>query len=72
MSLLNTSGFGVISLAETGIKSPKDLEGKRLAITAGDALTQLFPALAKANDIDLGKVNLFQMDPAAKVVAFIE
>ena len=47
MSLLNTSGFGVISLAETGIKTPKDLEGKKLAITAGDALTQLFPAVRR-------------------------
>jgi NitT/TauT family transport system substrate-binding protein len=72
MSLLNTSGFGVISLEEAGIKSPADLEGKRLAITAGDALTQLFPALAKANNIDLSKVNLVQMDPAAKVVAVLE
>jgi NitT/TauT family transport system substrate-binding protein len=72
MSLLNTSGFGVISLAETGIKSPADLEGKRLAITAGDALTQLFPALAKANKIDLNKVTVVQMDPAAKVVAVLE
>src|SRR5438046_7323882 len=29
-SLLNSTGFSVLSLAETGIKSPKDLEGKRL------------------------------------------
>jgi NitT/TauT family transport system substrate-binding protein len=72
MSLLNTSGFGVISLAETGIKSPADLQGKRLAITAGDALTQLFPALAKANGIDMSKVTLVQMDPAAKVVSVLE
>jgi NitT/TauT family transport system substrate-binding protein len=72
MSLLNTSGFGVISLAETGIKSPADLQGKRLAITAGDALTQLFPALAKANGIDMSKVSLVQMDPAAKVVSVLE
>ncbi|MDF2809989.1 MAG: sulfonate transporter substrate-binding protein [Microvirga sp.] len=72
MSLLNTSGFGIISLEETGIKSPADLQGKRLAITAGDALTQLFPALAKANSIDTSKVTLVQMDPAAKVVAVLE
>jgi NitT/TauT family transport system substrate-binding protein len=69
---LNTSGFGVISLAETGIKSPADLQGKRLAISAGDALTQLFPALAKANGLDMGKVTLVQMDPAAKVVSVLE
>ena len=49
MSLLNTSGFGVISLAETGIQSVKDLEGKTLAVSPGDALTQLFPAVVAAN-----------------------
>jgi NitT/TauT family transport system substrate-binding protein len=72
MSLLNTSGFGVISLAETGIKSPKDLEGKTLAITAGDALTQLFPAMAKANKLDMSKIKLLQVDPPTKVVAVLE
>jgi NitT/TauT family transport system substrate-binding protein len=72
MSLLNTSGFGVISLAETGIKSPKDLEGKTLAITAGDALTQLFPAMAKANKLDMSKIKLLQVDPPTKVVVVLE
>ena len=30
MSLLNSTGFSVVSLASTGIRTPKDLEGKRL------------------------------------------
>ena len=72
MSLLNTSGFGVISLAETGIKTPKDLEGKTLAITAGDALTQLFPAMAKFNKLDMSKIKLLQVDPPTKVVVVLE
>jgi NitT/TauT family transport system substrate-binding protein len=72
MSLLNTSAFGVISLEETGIHVPKDLEGKKLAITAGDALTQLFPAFAGFNKLDTGKITLVQIDPAGKVVALLE
>lgn len=72
MSLLNTSAFGVISLAETGIHTPKDLEGKKLAITAGDALTQLFPAFAGFNKLDMSKITLVQIDPAGKVVALLE
>jgi NitT/TauT family transport system substrate-binding protein len=72
MSLLNTSGFGVISLEENGIKTAKDLEGKRLAITAGDALTQLFPAVAKYNKLDMSKIKLVQVDPAGKVVSLLE
>lgn len=72
MSLANTSSFGVISLAETGIHAPKDLEGKRLAITPGDALTQLFPAVARRHDLDMAKIRLVQIDPAAKVSAVLE
>lgn len=72
MSLLNTSGFGVISLEENGIKAAKDLEGKRLAITAGDALTQLFPAVVKYNKLDMSKIKLVQVDPAGKVVSLLE
>lgn len=72
MSLLNTSAFGVISLAETGIKTPKDLEGKKLAITAGDALTQLFPAFAGYNKLDTSKITLVQIDPAGKIVALLD
>lgn len=72
MSLINTSIFGVISLEENGIKTAKDLEGKRLAITAGDALTQLFPAIIKYNNLDKSKITLVQVDPAGKVVSLLE
>jgi NitT/TauT family transport system substrate-binding protein len=72
MSLLNTSGFGVISLAETGIRSAKDLEGKVLAVSPGDALTQLFPAVVAANQLDQSQIELVFMDPPAKPVAVME
>ena len=72
MSLLNSTGYSVVSLAETGIKSPKDLEGKRLAVSPGDPLGQLFQALAARNKLDMSKITLVQVDPAAKVVAVLE
>ncbi|HSV17369.1 MAG TPA: ABC transporter substrate-binding protein [Casimicrobiaceae bacterium] len=72
MSLLNSTGFAVVSLAETGIRTPKDLEGKRLAVSPGDPLGQLFQALAAANKLDMSKISLVQVDPAAKVVAVLE
>src|SRR5437899_7876579 len=55
MSLLNSTGFSVVSLAEAGIKTPKDLEGKSMAVTAGDPLGQLFQALAAVNNVDTSK-----------------
>jgi NitT/TauT family transport system substrate-binding protein len=72
MSLLNTSGFGIISLAESGITSVKDLEGKTLAVSPGDALTQLFPAVVAANGLDGDAIELVFMDPPAKPVAVME
>ena len=72
MSLLNSTGYSVVSLAETGIKTPKDLEGKRLAVTPGDPLGQLFLALAAHNKLDMSKITLVQVDPAAKVVSVLE
>jgi NitT/TauT family transport system substrate-binding protein len=72
MSLLNTSGFGIISLKESGIETVKDLEGKTLAVSPGDALTQLFPAVVAANDLDADSIELVFMDPPAKPVAVME
>jgi NitT/TauT family transport system substrate-binding protein len=72
MSLLNSTGFSVVSLAEAGIKTPKDLEGKKVAVTAGDPLGQLLQAVCKANNVDCAKIGMVQVDPAAKVVTVLE
>lgn len=72
MSLLNTTGYSVVSLAESGIRTPKDLEGKKVAVTPGDPLGQLLQALCKANGVDCNKISMVQVDPAAKVVAVLE
>jgi NitT/TauT family transport system substrate-binding protein len=72
MSLLNTTGFSVVSLAESGIKTPKDLEGKKVAVTPGDPLGQLLQAVCKANNVDCNKITMVQVDPAAKVVMVLE
>ena len=72
MSLLNTTGFSVVSLAESGIKTPKDLEGKTVAVTPGDPLGQLLQAVCKANRVDCAKIGMVQVDPAAKVVTVLE
>src|SRR5256885_7119768 len=72
MSLLNSTGFSVVSLASAGIKTPKDLEGKKLAVSPGDPLGQLFRALAASNNLDMSKITFVQVDPAAKVVSVLE
>jgi NitT/TauT family transport system substrate-binding protein len=72
MSLLNSTGFSVVSLASSGIRKPKDLEGKSLAVSPGDPLGQLFRALAAHNKLDINTIKFVQVDPAAKVVSVLE
>ena len=72
MSLLNTTGFSVVSLAANPIRTPKDLEGKKVAVTPGDPLGQLLQAVCKANNVDCAKISMVQVDPAAKVVTVLE
>jgi len=72
MSLLNSTGFSVVSLASAGIKTPKDREGKKFAVSPGDPLGQLFRALAAHNKLDMSKITFVQVDPAAKVVSVLE
>ena len=72
MNVLSSTGFSVVSLASSGIRTPKDLEGKSLAVSAGDPLRQLFEALAAHHKLDLSKITFVQVDPAAKVVTVLE
>ncbi len=47
----------IITLDDTGIRAPKDLEGKTLADQPGSVVRNLFPTYAKLADIDVSKVT---------------
>src|SRR5215468_7571047 len=64
--------LNVFSLKEKPLASPKDLEGKTLGAPPGDSQRQMFPAFAKVNGIDAGKVSWVNIEPAAKVAAVAE
>ena len=48
----------IVTLKKTGIKTPKDLEGKILGAPATDASFAVWPIFAKANGIDVSKVKI--------------
>ncbi len=66
------SPLSIIFLADKGFKKPKDLEGHSIALTAGDSLHQLLPAVFKKNGVDASKVRLLFMDIAAKSTAVVD
>lgn len=70
--ILQTNGFAIIALEDSGIRKPADLVGKRVAVQAGTAQTTLLNAILSANAIDPTKFNAINIDPSAFVGALIE
>jgi len=62
---------GAIVLADSDIKTPKDLEGKSIGITAGSAQFQQWPAFVKGCGLDGSKIRVVNMDAAATPPALI-
>lgn len=62
----------VFTLEGSGIKTPKDLEGRTIADSASSSLPKMFPAYAKAAGIDASKVKWLYVtsDAIAATLAF--
>ena len=59
----------ILSLKGAGISRPKDLEGKRLGGAPAGAANQLWPAFARANNIDVSKVKMVWLQPGLNIQA---
>jgi len=65
-----TMGIGV--LADSPIKSPKDLEGKKLGGTATSGEFPFLPAFFKRNGLDAKKIEIVQMDNQVRERSLLE
>src|SRR2546427_9608624 len=72
VALYQTSApMGVIAFPDTPLKGPKDLEGKRLAISVGETFGDMIRPFTRINNVDLGKIQLIQMDASARTSQFL-
>jgi NitT/TauT family transport system substrate-binding protein len=58
MMVYDTPAFSIVTLKKTGIKGPKDLEGKILGAPAPDGAYAQWPIFVQANKIDAAKVKI--------------
>jgi NitT/TauT family transport system substrate-binding protein len=63
----HVSQLGILSLKETNITKPKDLEGKTLGTTAGSADYALWPGFVAATGIDADKVKINIVGPELRL-----
>ncbi len=61
----------MISLKSSGIKTPKDLEGKSVGALTASALRDTWPPLAQLNNVDPKKVNWVDMPSSAYVASLM-
>lgn len=59
------AALGLLYLEESGIRAPKDLEGRKLARSAGGASVVMFPGFIAANGLDRSKIEEVVVDGAA-------
>jgi NitT/TauT family transport system substrate-binding protein len=62
----------IIALKDSGIKSPKDLEGRTGSIPATSAVYKLFPAFARASGVDIKKVKMVQIAAGTSHAALLQ
>jgi NitT/TauT family transport system substrate-binding protein len=63
--------MGVISFPDVPLKTPKDLEGKRLAISVGETFGDMLGPFTRINNVDISKIQQIQMDASARTAQFL-
>ena len=62
----------ILSHADAPVKTPKELEGKVIAMSPAESTAQMFPVLLAAAGIDPNKINVLAPATGAKTALFLQ
>ncbi len=62
----------VLALKKTGIKSIKDLTGRKVGVPSGSSQTTMLPLFLRANGLKESDVNLINMPPTSMVPSLLQ
>ena len=63
--------MALATFPDLALRTPKDLEGKKLGISTGEAFGNMLEPFAKLNGIDLSKVTAVRMENSARNLQFL-
>lgn len=63
--------IGIVSFASNPIKTPKDLEGKKIAVSVGDTVASYLGVICKVNNVDCNKIDRVMMDSQVRSSQFL-
>jgi NitT/TauT family transport system substrate-binding protein len=71
VGILQTGSNSIMTLPDSNIRQPADLNGKTTGFAPGSATDQIFPAFAKKAGIDYGSIKGLSVDPPTRDSLFL-
>jgi NitT/TauT family transport system substrate-binding protein len=71
MGILQTTSNSVMTLPDSGLREPKDLNGKTTGFAPGSATDQIFPAFAKRAGVNYASIKGLSVDPTTRDNLFL-
>ncbi len=71
VGILQTGSNSVMTLPDSGINKPSDLNGKTTGFAPGSATDQIFPAFAKKAGVDFASIKGLSVDPPTRDSLFL-
>jgi len=68
----DSAPLAILSLAESKISVPADLQGKKIASPPGDSTRLMFPAFALANKIDPASISWLDVSPQLRETMLVQ
>ena len=71
VGILQTGSNAIMTLPDSGIRQPQDLNGKTTGFAPGSATDQIFPAFARKTGIDFASIKGVSVDPPTRDSLFL-
>jgi NitT/TauT family transport system substrate-binding protein len=63
--------IGFVSFAQNPVREPKDMEGKKFAVSVGDTVAAYLPVFCRKNNVDCDKINKINVNPQVRNSQFM-
>ncbi len=70
-SYMNHSPIMILSHPDQPVKTPKDLEGKKIAMSTASTFTNVYDKFLEVNGVDAAKVESVKLESSARNVTFL-
>jgi NitT/TauT family transport system substrate-binding protein len=71
VGILQIGSNSIMTLPDSGITKPQDLNGKTTGFAPGSATDQIFPAFAKKAGVDFASIKGLSVDPPTRDSLFL-